>query len=108
LEAGFSDPIFEGDIRIFLGTNHPILHFKVHERRPKHKNLKNVNRKQPSHPSPPPSHRNTFFQKFLQHPTFGTSPDWLKLVVFLVGWTICEKELKTNGVLTVMTGGKLT
>jgi hypothetical protein len=25
LEVGFSDPIFEGDISIFLGTNHPIL-----------------------------------------------------------------------------------
>jgi hypothetical protein len=25
LEVGFSDPIFEGDIRTFLGTNLPIL-----------------------------------------------------------------------------------
>jgi hypothetical protein len=58
LEVGFSDPIFEEDISIFVGTNYPILGYTKEDQNVKTSKI-NVNRKQPSHPSPPPSHRNT-------------------------------------------------
>jgi hypothetical protein len=64
-------------------------HFRVHERRPKRKNLKNVNRKQLSYISLIHLHLPTG-KKFT---FFGTSPDWLKLVFFLVGLTITRLDL---------------
>ena len=86
LEVGFLDPILKTYIGTCLGTNSP--HVRVHERRPKHEKLKYVNPQQPSHTSPPPFHGNASFQKIHQRPPFCTSPDWLKLVGFLVGRTI--------------------
>ncbi len=61
LEVGFLDPILKTDIETCLGTNSP--HVRVHERRPKHEKLKNVNPQQPLHPSPPHFNGNTSFQK---------------------------------------------
>ena len=100
LGSRFFGPLFENGLLHFLGTNSP--HVRVHERRPKHEKLKYVNPQQPSHTSPPPFHGNASFQKIHQRPPFCTSPDWLKLVGFLVGRTILRSEISAHVLLVLL------
>ena len=79
LGSRFFGPLFENGLLHFLGTNSP--HVRVHERRPKHEKLKNVNPQQPSHPSPPPFHGNTFFD-FPLLPHILVPPDWFEISGF--------------------------
>jgi hypothetical protein len=81
LGSWFFRPLFEHADLEFLGTKSP--HFRVHEKRPKHENVKKVLRTGCSHLPSTPSVRNTPSESHLQTPYFGTPLIGQKLVGFL-------------------------